>query len=152
MKPPHAKKTNAFAQSPIQAPIDRSMFGRPLLNGLTGGPLLNVQASVPPRPDMLRSDGSLKGQGYLGPVRNNRGQTMTEYSIGVEIDGKETDIPTMVPTLTPEEIQYLTNIQDGMPIPQGIKQKAVDHALMRMRQGLSPFHDSGPSHTKPKGY
>jgi hypothetical protein len=99
---------------------------------------------------MLRSDGSLKGSGYLGPIKNPAGQSMTEYSIGVEFDGKQTEIPTMVPTLTPEEIQYILNMQDGMRIPPSIEQKAVDHAKMRMRQGLSPFHDSGPSHTRRK--
>lgn len=101
-----------------------------------------------PRSDMLRADGSTKGRGYFGPLRNDAGQNMTEYSIGVEFDGKETDIPTMVPTLAPGEIEYLLQMQDGMQVPQGIQRKAVDHALMRMRQGLSPFHDSGPNHAK----
>jgi len=104
-----------------------------------------------PRPDTVRADGSMKGRGYLGPLTNAAGQSMTEYSIGVGIDGQETEIPTMVPTLAPGEIEYLLQMQDGMQVPQGIQQKAVDHALMRMRQGLSPFHDSGPNHTK-RGY
>ena len=137
----------------------RRTVGKPRINAFHTGlsePLGNAlapqnaprQAPLGPRPDMLRSDGSQKGQGYLGPLKNALGQSMTEYSIGVEFDGKETDIPTMVPTLTPQEIEYILNMQDGMRIPPSIEQKAADHALMRMRQGLSPFHDSGPAHTR----
>ena len=97
---------------------------------------------------MFRPDRSMKGSGFLGPIKNNQGQTMTEYSIGVEFDGKEMDIPTFVPTLSPQEIHYLTNMQDGMPIPQSIQQKAIDHALERLRQGQSPFANDGPAHAK----
>jgi len=73
---------------------------------------------------------------------------MTEYSIGVEFDGKQMDIPTFVPTLTPQELQYLTSMEDGMPIPRSIQQKAIDHALERLRQGQSPFANDGPAHAK----
>ena len=42
-------------------------------------------------PDMFRSDGSKKSaRGFLGPIVNKRdGKTMTEFTIGVVIDGKE---------------------------------------------------------------
>ena len=100
--------------------------------------------------DMTRNDGTQKGSGYLVRITNSRGQTMTEYSIGVNIDGRDIEIPTIVPTLNEREIQYLLNMQDDMPIPPSIQRKAIDHAIERQRQGLSPFHDSGPSHTKPK--
>ena len=84
----------------------------------------------------------------MGPIKNVRGQTMTEYSIGVNIDGKEMEIPTFVPSLTARELHHLTNMQEGMPIPKSIREKAVRHALARMRQGQSPFHDSGPFHAR----
>ena len=100
--------------------------------------------------NMTRNDGTQKGSGYLGTIRDSQGRPMTEFSIGVGMDGRDIEIPTMVPTLEPAEIEYLQNMQPGAPMPQSIQQKAIEHAKMRMRQGLSPFHDSGPSHTKPK--
>lgn len=107
-----------------------------------------VRQAGPMDTSWYRQDGSRKGRGYLGPVRNPYGQTMTEYSIGVEMDGREVEIPTFVPTLTPQELNYLTRMGDGQQIPESIVRKAVDHARMRMQQGLSPWHDSGPNHTK----
>lgn len=98
--------------------------------------------------NMTRNDGTQKGSGYLGTILDSQGRPMTEFSIGVGIDGQEIEIPTLVPTLEPAEIEYLRNMQPGAPMPQSIQQKAIEHAKMRMRQGLSPFYDSGPSHTK----
>ena len=86
--------------------------------------------------DSYRPDGSMKGRGFLGPLTNRSGQTMTEYSIGVNIGGKEIEIPTLVPTLTPQE---LNSILTGGKISDEIVRKAVDHARGRMQQGLSPF-------------
>ena len=98
---------------------------------------------------MYRPDGSIKGRGYLGPLKNARGETMTEYSMGIGLGGQEVDVPSLVPTLTPEEINYILNMQDGMPIPPSIAQKAADHARMRMSQGLPVFNDS-PMHGRVK--
>lgn len=61
---------------------------------------------------------------------------MTEYSIGVELDGKQVDIPTLVPTLSKKEIN--TILQTGK-VTRTIEDKAVAHAIERMRQGKSPF-------------
>ena len=63
---------------------------------------------------------------------------MTEYSISLPINGKEMEIPSLVPTLTQQEIQMILNTGQ---ITQGMMQKARDHAIMRMQQGLSPFAD-----------
>ena len=93
-------------------------------------------------PDMFRLDGSIKSdQGYLGPVTNkNDGKTMTELSIGVQIDGREVEIPAMVPTLSESEIEMLRNIRVGIdPIPRSIQQKAVEHARPLLEAGNSPF-------------
>ena len=64
-------------------------------------------------PSMYRADGSKKSpRGYIGPVENLvEGGTMTEVSIGVEINGEEMEVPAMVPTLTQEEIDTLANMQ-----------------------------------------
>ena len=66
------------------------------------------------------------------------GKVSTEISIGVNINGKETEIPTLVPTLTKDEIDYL--LKGGKPTKE-IVDKAVKHAKKRMSQGLSPFAD-----------
>ena len=97
---------------------------------------------------MYRSDGSKKSaQGFLGPVKNNvDGGTMTEVSIGVEIDGKEMEIPTMVPGLTQGEIDALADMQiegNAGNIPESIVKKAEDHARQRITAGKSPFYEDG---------
>ena len=96
-------------------------------------------------PSMYRSDGSKKSaQGFLGPVKNNvEGGTMTEVSVGMEINGKEMEVPTMVPTLTKKEIETLANMKlegNAKNIPESIIMKAKQHALQRIEQGLSPFY------------
>lgn len=92
----------------------------------------------------LRPDGSPKGTGFLGRVALPGGDFATEFSIGVQIDGKETEIPTLVPTLTKAEVEKLTSdiIPNRKPIPDAIVNKAVAHARARIAAGESPFHDS----------
>ena len=87
----------------------------------------------------LRNDGTPKGEGYLGMIPMADGQRhMTEMSMGVEYDGKETEIPAIVPTLTPDELDYLK--QGGNPLQnESIQRKADEHARMRISQGKSPF-------------
>jgi|DEB0MinimDraft_3_1074331.scaffolds.fasta_scaffold00092_21 hypothetical protein len=99
-------------------------------------------------PSMYRSDGSKKSaRGYLGPVVNKiDGRTMTEVSIGVESDGKEMFIPTMVPTLTPEEVEALANMEvegNARAIPESIVKKAIEHARKRIKEGKDPFYQDG---------
>ena len=94
----------------------------------------------------LRPDGTPKGQGWLGPMQRPDGRVSSEISVGVNIGGKEMDIPSMVPTLDKNEIQYLLNtpLSPDMwktPVGQGIMQKAHAHATERIGQGLSPFKD-----------
>jgi len=99
-------------------------------------------------PSMYRSDGSKKSaQGFLGPVKNNvEGGIMTEVSVGMEINGKEMEVPAMVPTLTKKEIETLANMElegNAKNIPESIIMKAKQHALQRIEQGLSPFYQDG---------
>lgn len=99
-------------------------------------------------PSMYRSDGSKKSaQGFLGPVKNNvEGGTMTEVSVGMEINGQEMEVPTMIPTLTKKEIETLANMKlegNAKNIPDSIIMKAKQHALQRIEQGLSPFYQDG---------
>ena len=90
-----------------------------------------------------RPDGSKKGTGYLGVLKAADGSAMTEYSVGVKIDGKQMDIPTLVPTLTRSEVKTLTNMKEGDKIPEPIIQKAVDHAKQRLAEGKSVFAEDG---------
>ena len=62
----------------------------------------------------------------------------SEITVGVNIGGQEMDIPTLVPTLSSEEISYL--LGGGEPTPDIIN-KAVEHAIQRIQKGLSPFKD-----------
>ncbi|MDR2219725.1 MAG: transglycosylase SLT domain-containing protein [Methylobacillus sp.] len=93
----------------------------------------------------LRPDGSSKGSGFLGELKRADGGISTEISVGVTINGKEMDIPTLVPTLTKQERDWLLNndVSDPSKIPDSIIQKAVDHAKNRIAEGKSVFAESG---------
>lgn len=99
-----------------------------------------------------RQDGTPKGHGFLGVLGgrgNNMGQVMTEYTVGLEIDGKEMDVPTLVPTLTPREVNMVLNGR----LNETIMQKAADHARSRLQQGYSVFADPNfaPSYSQHGG-
>jgi hypothetical protein len=114
-----------------------------------------VNESVKPNKNNLRADGTEKGEGYFGKLKRPDGDVSTELSIGVNINGKETEIPTLVPTLDEKEKQYLINtptdkiFTSNPSIFKSIQQKAVDHAQKRIKEGRSPFADNNES-IKPK--
>ncbi len=87
----------------------------------------------------LRADGTKKGPGFLGELKRPDGKVSTEISIGVELDGKETEIPTLVPTLTKDEIKHLLS---GKKPTEAIVKKAVKHARERIALGKSPFQEA----------
>ncbi len=106
----------------------------------------------------LRNDRiTQKGPGFLGALKLKGGGVATEYSVGVRLeanDSKETDIPSLVPTLTKTEIDKMTNdiIPNQKPVPDKILQKAVDHANKRVREGKNVFagnDDQGITATNP---
>jgi len=91
-----------------------------------------------------RADGTKKGTGYFGVIKRPDGKVMSEISIGVALDGKETQIPLIVPTLDKKELDYLMrgNVKSKdflNKMPPTIIPKAVDHAVNRMKNGMSPF-------------
>ncbi len=64
-----------------------------------------------------RPDGSKKGRGYFGEIKRPDGAVSTELSVSVEFDGKEQEIPLLVPTLSRSEIDRLIGGErpdDGM--------------------------------------
>ena len=104
--------------------------------GLRGGP------SLRDAPYGLREDGTPKGKGFLGLIPTGKGnEVMSEKSMSIEIDGKETLIPLVIPGLTEDELNILKTTKGMRGIPDSLRNKAIDHAMDRMRKGLSPFAD-----------
>lgn len=94
----------------------------------------------------FRKDGRPKGRGWLGVLRRPNGGISSEISVGVQINGQETEIPLIVPTLDHAEIQHLLTVNPDSPdffhtLPPTILQKAIEHARTRIHQNLSPFAD-----------
>jgi len=92
----------------------------------------------------MRPDGTAKGTGYLGVLKASDGSDVTEYSMStgdVKVKGKEIDFPTIVPTLTKEEVNLMLTdiIPNNKRIPDAIVNKAIDHAKKRIKEGKSVF-------------
>lgn len=88
-----------------------------------------------------RSDGTPKGNGFLGVFQRPDGRVSSEISVGVDLNGKETEIPTLVPTLSNTERNWLINndVSDPARIPRAILDKAVTFARQRIASGQSLF-------------
>ena len=91
-----------------------------------------------------RPDGTPKGTGFFGLLTRPDGKVSTEISIGLDINGKQINVPLLVPSLTFEELNYLlqTNVESKdfiKNIPSSIMDKAYNHAQERIKAGLSPF-------------
>lgn len=103
----------------------------------------------------FRPDGTPKGQGFLGPMKRPDGTTSTEISVGVNLGGKEMDIPLMVPGLSKSELTTLLALplddNFNKNLPKSILDKAVAHARQRMAEGKSVFAEAQPAAGQP-GY
>tara|TARA_R110000751_G_scaffold54334_3_gene117012 strand:+ start:2706 stop:3005 length:300 start_codon:yes stop_codon:yes gene_type:complete len=77
-----------------------------------------------------------KYTGWKGVHINKKGEKVTEHSMGFGMDGKEVEVPMIVPSTTKQELDIILNL--GKETPAMIK-KATDHAKMRIKQGKSPF-------------
>lgn len=133
---PNNRDLTSYAPTPL-IPRQRESVNPALTSPLSS---FTPQSTVPSRDFGLREDGTPKGSGFLGVMQRPEGGVSSELSIGVNIDGKETQIPMLVPTLTEEEVNYL--LGGGKPT-DAIVAKAVEHAKTRMAQGLSPFAQEG---------
>lgn len=94
-----------------------------------------------------RPDGSPKGMGFFGELKRADGNISTEISVGVGMNGKEMDIPLIVPTLNRKELNYLLNTDIKSKsffskMPPSIMDKAYEHANTRIKSNMSPF--AGP--------
>ena len=99
---------------------------------------------LPEEDDMTRVDGTQKSDtGFKGPIKNKvDNSTMTEVSIGVMIDGKETLVPAINELTTDDQLETLQNLKIGVdPIPEDIQITAKEAAIKRMEEGKSPFYE-----------
>ena len=115
---------------------------------------INLDAVQPDKIDLddpgygNREDGTRKGRGFLGELKRPDGDVSTELSIGVDMGGgKEVEIPTLVPTLTSQERDFLLALPpgDASKIPDSIVAKAKAFAQSRISAGKSPFADDSES-------
>ena len=112
-----------------------------------------VLANDPRHPSSIREDGTTKGQGFFGPL-HTPGYDATELSIG---DGQPTSrpytdrgdmlYPSMVPTLTQDELRGVLNDDFTKPVYD----KAYEYAKSRLAAGKSPFAGPGEQYPAP-GY
>lgn len=115
-------------------------------NNIMSGPIL---PSTPPTDSSwFRQDGSPKGQGFLGVLARPDGGVMSEYSIADSErlktpTGQYQDYPSLVPTLTPQEIQSLLVSRPDTPIVPSIKDKAEAYALKRLSENKPVFARTG---------
>jgi hypothetical protein len=114
----------------------------PFKNTLIGS-TPKLSPALPARDFGKRSDGTPKGSGWLGVIDLGDGNVATEYttqSDAVKINGKRVDFPTLVPTLTPDEIQAMKDvILAKKEVPETIMRKAIDHAKKQLGEGKSVF-------------
>ena len=100
----------------------------------------------------LRPDGTKKGKGFYGPLKTSTGNDMTEYSIGVEWDGVEHLLPTIVPGLGMRDRDYLL-LNDGFGKDEEINKRITDNAIKyaQLRQkGGQPFFATEKEESKLK--
>tara|TARA_R110001606_G_scaffold47016_3_gene120048 strand:- start:3048 stop:7460 length:4413 start_codon:yes stop_codon:yes gene_type:complete len=114
---------------------EAQILAEPTLKGLTEAEIIASS-----KDDMTRVDGTSKSDtGYLDVIKSDSGKNMTEFSVGVEIEGKETLIPMLVPGLTDDEIKFLKTEPNPKDIPESIMRKAVDHAVKQKKEGKPIF-------------
>jgi hypothetical protein len=130
----------------IQNPQETRMYTEPPNLAQSFG---EKKYTPPEKRNSYRQDGSPKSQiGFLGPILNNDGEIMTEFSTDMEVDGNKIEIPSLVPTLTADEVEYIKNMKGGagfnikeIPMEMTIVNKARQHAMERLQAGMSPFFD-----------
>ena len=105
----------------------------------TGATVATAPPTVAPVDYGTRVDGTAKGAGFLGEIKLPNGQVATEVSVGVNINGKDVEIPTLVPTLSAEQKSFIAGGGDPRTRPDIIK-AATEHASKRIASGMSPFN------------
>lgn len=115
--------------------------------GITSGtPSVQTMIANQKKDYGARPDGSKKGLGYLGEIKRPDGTVMTEVTTGVNIDGKDIDIPVITPYATKSDLEYLkkSDIKSEdfyQKMPKGLMDRAVQHALDRQQAGKPVYAD-----------
>ena len=90
-----------------------------------------------------KMDGDQKQSGWRGLLSDGHGGFMTEVSRGLTINGKEVEIPLIVPDSTEEELVKIAKIAHGEFVNErdimAIEEKAMAFAKKRLAEGKSPF-------------
>jgi len=142
---PNAQVQGQVSQQPGLNPLNPLSRQGPV-QSLVGGGFGDIQGNrVSQQGFGARNDGTQKGPGFFGTLQRPDGRVSTELSIGVDIDGKEVQIPSLVPTLTEQEKNHL--LGGGQPTKE-IVDKAVVHAKQRVSQGQSPFAQQGEQQSR----
>jgi hypothetical protein len=85
-----------------------------------------------------RVDGTQKGLGYFGeiPMRDGSGMVATELGASSSVNGEELYYPLIHGDSTADELDHLTSGKKATP---EMHNRAIEHALRRKKNGLSPF-------------
>ena len=126
-----------YLSNDIQAELSTEWFDKP-----------EIVAELQLDPDMIRQDFTMKSnQGYLGQIKDNKGYTMTEQSIDVDLDlfgeKKKYLMPLLVPGLNNEEIAAIKANEKDTPAALSAYDKAVEHGKQRLLKGKDPFFQEG---------
>ncbi len=100
-------------------------------------------AATPPNYGPRYGTNTPKGLGYFGPIQMPDNSVRGEFSVGTNVNGKEMEIPSMVPTLTRDELNAVLKMQPGDAWSHEILQKAINHARQRLATGQDPFAGPG---------
>lgn len=115
-------------------------------------PVTSLESPAPAQGQYgLRNDGKThKGTGWLGELKLPNGGVATEYSVGVNIGGKEMDIPTLVPGLSQEQISRMVNdiIPNNKDVPKDILDIAAAHAKSQLAKGESVWANESAQPTQ----
>ena len=82
-----------------------------------------------------RADGSPVGRGFIGAIKDTMANMITEYNVMVEIEGEQVEIPTLVPTLSKEQLEALMELEGG-EVPEEIVMVALEWAAQRLDEEL----------------
>ena len=124
----------------LRAKIDTLLDSTPALRrNATGEDLLNWGRRFNPKTGKM--DGDQKQAGWRGVLPDGKGGVMTEVSVGTQLNGKEVQIPLIVPDSTEEDLKRIAQIANGelTEIPDDLMEKAVAFAQKRIAEGKSPF-------------
>ena len=127
-----AKMKRSFAPSNYEqsiTPMDFSANANPTMLGMQNG-----------HPDYgfgNRYNSNMpKGTGFYGLVARPDG---VNVSTELSVNNGHGEIPSMVPGLTPNELQSILTAKENQQFPESVYRKAEQHANLRRLQGQSPF-------------